>query len=247
MVFEKLERIVEIQVEYEAKSSLAIQAGREERLRAVEQPVIRVGGQPVLPGSSLKGVLRSLLESLFSQNGVLVCVPEAAIPLERKKQRNGIQEYVKEIGRKEPCKTEGLCPVCEIFGSPGVSARATFLDARPTTEPKLLERRHVAITRDTRAAAGGALLEVETVDAGTKFDGTIRVINPERWHIGALITAVENLTSLGLGSKKSEGYGEVATTIVSVTPNIMKEGKWVPEEVSIDEYKEAFMKYLREQ
>lgn len=247
MVFEKLERIVEIQVEYESKSSLAIQAGREEGLRAVEQPVIRVGGQTVLPGSSLKGVLRSLLESLLSQNGILVCVPEAAIPLERKKQKNGIQEYVKEIGRKEPCKIDDLCPVCEIFGSAEVSSRAVFLDARPTTEPKLLERRHVAITRDTKTAAGGALLEVETVDAGTTFNGTIRVINPEKWHIGALITAVENLRSLGLGSKKSEGYGEIAATIVDVTPNIMKEGKWVPEEVTIDQYKDAFLKYLREQ
>lgn len=247
MVFEKLERIVEIQVEYEAKSSLAIQAGREEGLKAVEQPVIRVGGHPIIPGSSLKGGMRSLLESFFSQNGILVCVPEAAIPLQRKKERNGIERYVEEIGRKMACKTEDLCPVCEIFGSAGVSARAIFQDARPTAEPKLLERRHVAIARDTKAAAGGALLEMETVDAGTKFRGSIRIINPEKWHIGALITAVENLTSLGIGSKTSGGYGEITTTVKSITSKVMEEGKWTEEQVGIDEYKKAFSDYLREQ
>ncbi len=244
MVFEKLERIVEIQVEYEAKSSLAIQAGREEGLKAVEQPVIRVGGQPVITGSSLKGVLRSLLESLLSQNGILVCVPAAAIPLKWKHEDE--RRYATEIGRKPPCRGEDICPVCEIFGSEGVSSRAAFLDARPSTEITLAERRHVAITRDTRTAAGGALLELECVDAGARFMGIIRVINPKEWHIGALITAVEKLEYLGIGSKKSGGYGEVATRVKSVSSKAMKEGEWVEEKIPPGQYKEAFTTYLRE-
>lgn len=246
MVFEKLERIVEIQVEYEAKSSLAIQAGREEGLKAVEQPVIHVGGQPVITGSSLKGVLRSLLESLLSQNGILVCVPAAAIPFERKRPPEEEGRYAKEIGRKPPCRGRDICPVCEIFGSGGVSSRAAFLDARPSTEITLAERRHVAITRDTKTAAGGALLELECIDAGARFIGTIRVINPDKWHIGALITAVEKLQYLGIGSKKSGGYGEVVTRVESVSSKVMKEGEWVEEKIPAAQYKEAFATYLRE-
>jgi CRISPR-associated protein Csm3 len=246
MVFEKLEKIVEIQVEYEAKSSLAIQAGREEGMTAVEQPVVRVGGTPVLPGSSLKGALRSLLESLLSENEIQVCVPEVVIPQKSRYPLEKMKKYTEEIGRKLPCKTDNLCPVCQIFGSAGVSSRAMFLDAKPVNDVEILERKHVAIARDTKTAAKGALLEVETVEPGAKFEGIIRVINPEEWHIGALLATVDNLSYLGIGSKKSSGYGEIETSIKEIKTKLMKEGKWIEKEVPVDQYTKSFLEYLRE-
>jgi CRISPR-associated protein Csm3 len=246
MVFEKLEQMVEIHIEYEVKSSLAIRAGTEEGLAAVEQPVVKVGGVPVLPGSSLKGALRSLLESLLSQSGVKVCIPRVVIPQEHSRPPEEMKRYVEKMGRRLPCVAENLCPVCQIFGSEGVSSRATFLDARPISKIEILERKHVAIARDTKTAARGALLEIETIEPGAKFAGTIRVINPEKWHIGALLASIENLSYLGMGSKKSGGYGELETTIKRVTTKLMEEGTWIEKHIEPEEFKEAFLEYLRE-
>ena len=244
MVFEKLAKIVEIQVEYESKSSLAIQAGREEGLSAVEQPVVKIGGSPVIPGSTLKGVLRSFLESYLSQNGLEICVPFAAIPREIK--RNKIGEYVKKIGRKSPCEGEKACPVCEIFGSAGISARTSFLDAKPINDVKILDRKHVALQRDTKTASKGALLEIQTVEPGARFSGIIRIINPEKWHVGALLIAIENLEKLGMGSKKSAGYGEIETEIKNIVIQKMENGKWQEMQVNEEEYKNSFFEFLRD-
>jgi len=244
MVFEKLAKIVEIQVEYESKSSLAIQAGREEGLSAVEQPVVKIGGSPVIPGSTLKGVLRSFLESYLSQNGLEVCVPFAAIPREIKR-KNKIGDYVKKIGRKSPCERENTCPVCEIFGSAGISARTSFLDAKPINDVKILDRKHVALQRDTKTASKGALLEIQTVEPGARFSGIIRIINPEKWHIGALIIAIENLEKLGMGSKKSAGYGEINTKIKNIVTQQMENGKWQEIQIDEEEYRNSFFEFLR--
>ncbi len=80
MVFEKLETITEIEVEYTTCSCLAIHAGKSSAYSIVDQPIIKIGGVPVIPGSSLKGALRSIVESVFSESGVAVCIPEASIP-----------------------------------------------------------------------------------------------------------------------------------------------------------------------
>jgi len=206
MVFEKLSEIIELKVEYTAKGALAIQTGGSPAFSAMERPVIMIGGKPVIPGSSLKGSLRSLLEATLSSEGVRVCLPEAAIPQEEMRNK---KDYARRLGREVPCDpSKGkVCPVCEIFGAASLSGRAIFLDARAVGKVALIERNHVAITRDTKAAAGGKLMQVQAVDAGTVFQGIIRIINPEPWQVGALMQTLDNLSLLGLGSKKTAGYG----------------------------------------
>jgi len=225
MVFEKLSEIIELKVEYTTKGSLAIQTGGSPAFSAMERPVIMMGGEPVIPGSSLKGSLRSLLEATLSNEGVRVCLPEAAIPQEEMR-RDRKEDYARRIGREVPCDPgKGkVCPICEIFGAASLSGRAIFLDARPVGEVALIERNHVAITRDTKAAAPGKLMQVQAVDAGAVFQGVIRLINPERWHVGALMQALDNLSFLGLGSKKTAGYGEIETKVVEVIRREMRDG-----------------------
>ncbi len=215
MAFEKLKEIYEIKVEYTTKSSLSILAGREPAFKAIDQVVTMVGGKPVIPGSSLKGAIRSTLESILTERGEKVCVPLSAIP---KDFSRNPEEYAKSIGRIAPCepRTKNPCSVCQIFGAADLAVRAMFMDAITIGELTLTDRTHVAITRDNKAAAGGKLMQVQTVDAGAKFTGTIRIINPEPWQIGAILLSVKSLEMLGLGAKKSAGYGEIETTIISI-------------------------------
>lgn len=242
MGFEKLEEILELEITYTTRSTLAILAGGEE---IGESPgVIKLAGRPVIPGSSLKGALRSTLEAMLVQQGVQVCVPFAAIPkgLRREPRRT---EYVQRIGRLRPCDVENPCPVCAIFGTVGgrggLSGRAIVLDA--TTEEgqhALIERTHVAIMRDTKSQAAGSLMTLEAVDAGAIFQGKIRMVNPENWQVGAVVQALKGVKLLGMGGKKTAGYGDLDIEVNAVHSIRFQEGKWQMDDVQIEPYIEAF-------
>lgn len=241
MVFEKLESIFEIEVQYTTLSCLAIHSGKSSAYSILDQPIVRIGGTPVIPGSSLKGALRSITESLFSKHNIGVCVPEASIPKDIKRSRR-VDEYVKKLGRINPCdpsKNGPVCPVCEIFGSASLSGRAIFTDARPTSTILPIKRNHVAITRDTRAQADGSLMEFEAIDKDAEFRGIIRVINPEAWQIGAIISALDTLKMVGLGSKKTAGYGDIDVKIIGITKKDFGKNGWETESLSPE--KEAYI------
>jgi len=226
MVFEKMETITEIEVQYTTCSCLAIHAGKSFAYSIVDQPIIKIGGVPVIPGSSIKGALRSITESILSESGIAVCIPEASIPRDIKQRRN-IAEYAKKLGRSEPCgktNTKSICPVCDIFGAAGLSGRAMFLDARPESSIVPIKRTHVAIRRDTNTQADGSLMELEAVDKGAVFLGKIRVINAENWQIGSILRGLEVLKLVGLGAKKTAGYGEIDTSVKEITLNTFDGG-----------------------
>jgi len=209
MGFEKISTIVEIEVKYITRSALAILSGREGAFAPLDQVVIKLGGQPIIPGSSLKGAIRSAVESLLAGRGVKVCVPDTAVPKDFSRDREG---YARQIGRLPACDGRGNkkpCPVCQVFGTADLAGRASFMDAKPEGAPKLIERSHVALTRDNRAAAGGKLLQLQAVDAGSQFAGTVRIMNPEDWHVGAVLAGLRTIQLTGLGAKKTAGYGDI--------------------------------------
>jgi len=246
MTFEKLDRIIEVTVEYTTLGTLSIGAGDQPQ-STVDSPVVRIGAEPVIPGSSLKGALRSNLEAILSGQGVAVCVPYTAIPNEIRKDHR-VDQYLSEIGRLNTCKpTQDICPVCQMFGTAGgtqgLSGRVMVLDARlqGAFNPTILtERAHVAITRDTRSQAGGALVSVEAVDAGVKFSGVIRLINPEDWMVGAILRSLEALGYLGIGAKKTSGYGQLQVEPQKVVIRRLTARGWEETGGKLDDYRQAF-------
>ncbi|MBC8450282.1 MAG: hypothetical protein H8D78_21320 [Chloroflexi bacterium] len=217
MTFERLHDITVLKVRYTTESALAISAG-DQPAEIMESPVIKLGGKPVIPGSSLKGALRSTLEAMLSELGHEVCIPFAAIP-RRYRRREEQQKYVSKLGRRAPCDNiDNPCPVCRIFGTvggqAGLSGKALFLDAVVEGEQgvdyELIERSHVAITRDTKSQSEGSLMSLQAVDAGATFRGDIRMINAELWEVGAILRALEGVELLGMGAKKTAGYGDLS-------------------------------------
>lgn len=250
MGFEKLEKIVEIKVKYITLGALAIHASKDAPFEATDSPVVKIGGKPVIPGSSLKGVTRSTLEAMLSAEGIMVCIPSAAIPKAPKgtDRDSFANDYTKNIGRKPSCAVNDLCPICEIFGTTGekegLSGRALFLDARSNDEIKPIERTHVTIMRDTKSQAAGKLMTLQAVDAGTVFYGNIRVINPVDWQIGALIQALRTVSMIGIGAKKTSGYGELEVTMPSIKLNTLRKGNWVTSEMNEANYTNPFLTWL---
>lgn len=253
MSFATLTDVTEMDLEFVTRGSLSIRAGDQPESLS-DSPIIRIGGSPVIPGSSLKGALRSSLEGLLAARlpARSVCVPDTAIPNSIKQGQDSDQkrrDYLQQINRKPPCdpnRPNELCPVCRIFGAAGrnsgLSGAAIFIDALPASDTiaETGERTHVAITRDTRSQAGGALVTVESVDAGAKFSGQIRVINPEAWQVGALLEAMEWLKKLGLGSKKTAGYGQIEIKVSKICNLRLVNGAWQESDINKADAVRAF-------
>jgi CRISPR/Cas system CSM-associated protein Csm3 (group 7 of RAMP superfamily) len=161
-------------------------------------PVLKVRGQYLVPGSALKGVLRSRAEFILRSTGMTP--PPCDI---------------------QPC---GQCWTCEVFGHGGgrdqaartVGARAVIRVPDVTvTDPLPIERTHVAIDRFTGGALPGALYTFQALEAGT-FPITVEaaaVLDPRRQaEIGAVLRLVlEDLHDglIGMGGGTARGYGSV--------------------------------------
>ncbi len=244
MTFERLQDITVLKVRYTTLSALAISAG-DQPAEIMESPVIKLGGKPVIPGSSLKGALRSTLEAMLAELGHEVCIPFAAIP-RRYRRREEQQKYTKKLGRRTPCDdTEHPCPVCSIFGTvggrAGLSGKALFLDATTVEgDYELIERSHVAITRDTKSQSEGSLMSLQAVDVGATFRGEIRVVNPELWEVGAILRALEGVEFLGIGAKKTAGYGDLEIGVEGIEVVRFDGEDWQHTPAEKGSYLEAF-------
>jgi len=208
--FQRLQSVVSIPFVVETKGNLSIGTGKGDGLR--DNLIIREGGpesDPVISGSSVKGMVRSTVESILAEaKPGEVCVPFVCLGRDR-----NLPE-----GRKEDCgrsSRDNPCPACRMFGNTEMSGRVSFRDAHLDEEevPETVERTHVALRRDTKTAAGGALMTMETLPPGVKFRGEVVLINPDDWMVGAVIHALQLLPAIGLGAKKTSGYGEVEVEV----------------------------------
>jgi len=162
-------------------------------------PMFRVGGRYVLPGTGLKGLLRSRIEYILRSVGA---VPDAC-----------------------PDQRCGRCWTCEVFGHGGgqdpgarsVGARALVRVPDAVVEdPVPVTRQHVAIDRFTGGAQEGLLYTVQALESGT-FDLVVEPLGPDLdeprvAEIRALLRlALEDLDDglTGIGAGVARGYGSV--------------------------------------
>jgi len=138
MNFEKLAQLVDIEVEYIARSSLAIHAGKDTAFEATESPVVKIGSKPVIPGSSLKGVLRSTLEAILAQDGVEVCVPDAAIPNTIRREDQPTYAQRGASGARRRAASTVLAPCAKSLARP--PGGKGYPGARCSWTPKCLAR-----------------------------------------------------------------------------------------------------------
>jgi CRISPR-associated RAMP protein (TIGR02581 family) len=186
--------------------------------------------KPLLPGSSLKGVLRSQAERIartlvtFStweqhpqaeRKDVFLhrcpaCSPvvgEADEPLascDALLRKHAVVETIQDVNDKQ------LCLGCRLFGSTRRGSRLRVEDAILVGKPVYKPRDFLAIDRFT---GGGA--DQFKFDAAVlwqpRFEANLFLENPEPWELGWLLLALrdihEGLAPLGFGSAK--GFGVV--------------------------------------
>lgn len=222
MFFDRFVRRVEIAATLHCDTALRIGAGRggPDTLGS-DLPILRTaGGEPVIPGSSLKGVVRSSVESV-----VRGLVPGdarrwACDPLsdrcfsdedERDLRERKLSDAKKRARERRDGLRDNLCRICRTFGAPGLASHVTFRDATVTADTRVERRDGVAIDRDLGKVSGNKKYDFEVVPADTRFRIVIAVDSAELWQEGLLVLGLDLLDSgfARLGGMTSRGLGKV--------------------------------------
>jgi CRISPR-associated RAMP protein (TIGR02581 family) len=224
---------VRLEGELITRTGLHIGAGGSGDPLGTDAPVVRdAAGNPFVPGSSLKGVMRSAAEALLkgaakeslqscdhlTRGGACVEHETAAkIREEAPKPRAAVEE----IWRRS-------CTICRLFGSQALAGRVRFPDLPLQADlPVLFELRNgVGIHRDKELAASGVLYDFEAVPPGTVFKLTVILDNPSDPEVGLLLYLFDELDSghLGLGGKNSRGLGQVQVRWLRIVETSLQKG-----------------------
>jgi CRISPR-associated protein Csm3 len=158
-----------------------------------------------LPGSSLKGTLRSYAERVARSvrpegNDRWCCNPfgEKACGTRLEKGHSAAERYAK------------ACVACRIFGHTRLGSHLLVSDAYPLGEPVLEQRDGVAIDRISGAVSAGPF-NLEVVARGT-FQATLVLRNFQLWQVGLLAVALRDLSDglVPIGYGKSKGFGRMS-------------------------------------
>lgn len=184
-----------------------------------------------LPGSSLKGTVRSYCEKIARTVGADCCDPLSQNACDKRPEKEIRRR--KEENRQRPsgerlsetlttAETYGLlCTACRMFGHTVMAAHVRFSDAYPLNpvDPDDLtafdaanateQRDGVAIDRISGAVAVGPF-NLEVVTKGTFF-GDLVIRNFQLWQIGLLAIALRDIARerVPIGFSKSRGLGRV--------------------------------------
>jgi CRISPR-associated protein Csm3 len=198
--------VVLIDVSVEAASGVRVGGPRSGNF-GTDAPVLRDARGPLLPGSSLKGVLRSAAERLLHGTTLQPAVCDIlARPC-------GGQPTGRDQA-SEPVDLADLCLVCQLFGSPHAGSRLTVGDLIVDGHAATVVRDGVAIDRDELKAQDRLKYDYEVVAPGTRFGGRLRVDDPEPGHLG-LLANLFDLLDIGVitvGGGTSRGLGRLRLT-----------------------------------
>lgn len=153
-----------------------------------------------LPGSSLKGVIRSRAEQIVNTLNVYCC--------DTLSRDNSCGSNIPG-NLSGPETYQQLCTVCRIFGHMVMASRFYVSDAYPEQPVNVLPvRQMVAIDRRSGGSANTFDTEVSTAEV---FPVTLTIRNFERWQVGLLALILRDIaqgtTRIGFG--KSRGFGRV--------------------------------------
>ena len=175
-------------------------------------------GQPVLPGSSLKGKLRSTCETLSHALGLSACmlnheVSGVKCTSDVNYYRSVRDDYQKALQKGLEDRLQWIddntCDVCKLFGSPVQAGRLWVSDGELQEWASVVQVRDgVVIDRDSQTAVNHLKYDYEVVPPDSRFELCIDLENPTdrdmallgaalfEWHAGS---SIGGFTSRGLG------------------------------------------------
>lgn len=211
--FERLDVRYRFTAELVAQTGIRVGAGKRFDAAATDQPVVRDAlGRPFIPGSSLKGSLRSGLEAVLrglNRQDLWACdifeEPCVGPPPDAPKQGQQPKISLEDVQAK-------ICTACSLFGSPYLAGRVYVHDLHwlAGTSPEL--RDGVGIDRDLGTARKGIKYDTEVVPAGSRFQLEMIFENVDSVRLALVLQALE-LMHQGeflLGGLTTRGLGRVS-------------------------------------
>ncbi len=220
-MFDTFKNRLEITGKLTTITALRISAGRSTEPIGTDLPVIKDAlGQPLIPGSSFKGALRSRLESFL--RGIDPSLAEDPADFTTTTRNNEVK-YLKDKYKDNDFQlTENLLEMTDLisrlFGSPWIASKFQIRDLNVLPDTwfgQYQERDGVAIDRDTETAADGKLYDFQVVPASTEFQFHAIVENAETWELGLLMIGLHQFETeqIPLGGGRSRGLGVVKLNI----------------------------------
>ncbi|AFY33112.1 CRISPR-associated RAMP protein Csx7 [Calothrix sp. PCC 7507] len=219
-MFDIFKNRLEITGKLSTVTALRISAGRSTEPIGADLPVIKDSlEQPLIPGSSFKGALRSRLESFLRGIDISLAGNPASFT---SPTRNQIIKKLKEDYQDDAILTDKILNqtdlISRLFGSPWIASKFQVRDLTVDVDTwfgQYQERDGVAIDRDTETAAEGKLYNFQVVPSGTNFHLKIVVENAENWELGLLMIGLHQFESeqIPLGGGRSRGLGVVSLKI----------------------------------
>ena len=201
-----------------------IGSGKEGETMSDLGVVLDSNGNPVLPGSSLKGKLRSTCETLSHALGLSACMLNHAasgvsctsdVNYYHSARNDYQQAYQKGLRSRLQWIDDNTCDVCKLFGSPVQAGRLWVSDGALKDWASVVQVRDgVVIDRDSQTAVDGLKYDYEVVPSSSRFQICIDLENPTNsdrallgaalfdWHAG---NSIGGFTSRGLGRFHLEG------------------------------------------
>ncbi|MEO1428363.1 MAG: CRISPR-associated RAMP protein Csx7 [Cyanobacteria bacterium J06633_8] len=199
-------------------TALRISAARSTEPIGSDLPVVKDAlNQPLIPGASFKGAMRSRLESFL--RGINPKLAEDPAEFTSKGRNEDIMEIKKKHKDDDFALTNALLAqtdlISHLFGSPWIASKFQVRDltvVKDTWFNQYQERDGVAIERDTETAGNGKLYDFQVVPAGTEFDFKAVVENSKPWERGLLMIGLHQFESqqIPLGGGSSRGLGVVS-------------------------------------
>jgi CRISPR-associated RAMP protein (TIGR02581 family) len=203
--FDRLEVLTRVTGSLVNLTPLRVGVGREPPLgSAVDIALLRVrfadgSEKPYIPGSSLKGVLRSLAEAILRARGERVHDP-----------------WDFETAEKE-AESGSFCLICGIFGSTRLASHVRVYDAYPDGDAPTFVKTGVGINRDFRGVQPGILYTEEQVAPLVRWRFMMDIVNirvfPEPGdERGRLLRQLLQMLASGMvqvGARRTVGYGLV--------------------------------------
>jgi len=207
----------------------AMHVGSGEGDERADSLFARSNGKLYIPGSSLRGALRSTVERianalgkntclLFDSSSSSACITSNPKLLEGEKER--VEKHGEEWNEQKMLNflQQGkLCDTCKVFGSTHFASKVKITDLYPiqNSTPKDSVRYGIGIDRDTETASEGALFQIEVVEKDCRFDFELIAENldgTDEWGllcIGLLemMRKKEEGGSFYIGAKSAAGLG----------------------------------------
>ncbi|MEM1513232.1 MAG: CRISPR-associated RAMP protein Csx7 [Candidatus Jordarchaeales archaeon] len=189
---------------------------------------------PYIPGSSLKGVLRSAAEGIIRTarlkgNNLNACYPYLDSSC-AKRYGNKLMRLQEEVKRSEDVEEaisrlldfveKNYCLACRIFGATGIMSHVAVKDCYGIDGSYSFgTRRGVAIDRRTGAVAKRALYTVEFLNPGSEFDFELVMKNMPNYQVGLVAAAIKGINDgrIHVGGMKSRGFGRAKITVREAT------------------------------